>query len=178
MHHDEKWQLFNDNCEPKVGEWRSAEKGNPKSGDQDIVGGAVVYLFRKNEGNEIELLWQQRSEQLSDFPGKWDVSAGGHVNLGETFAEAAVREAREEIGIKISVDDLILVAFRRSKNIVNFIYLVDWTGKKEDYVFDDGEVAGVKWVPLSETDAFRKEFAKRVVAEDDATFISIQKWFG
>ncbi len=177
MHHDEQWQLFNDNGEPKVGEWRSAENGNPKTGDQDIVGGAVIYLFRKNEKGETELLWQQRSEKLSDFPGKWDVSAGGHVNLGETFADAAVREAREEIGIEISVDDLILVAFRRSHNIVNFIYLVDWTGKGEDFKFDDGEVAGAKWVSLSEMDEFRKQFAKSVVAEDDASFISIRKWF-
>ena len=177
MHKDEKWQLFYSNGEPMVDKWRSAELDNPGPEEDDIVGGAVVHLYRKNPEGEIELLWQQRSFKIDHYPGKWDVSAGGHVNLGETFADAVVREAHEEIGIDISVNDLTLVGLRRSrKGIINFIYLVDWTGRPEDFKFDDGEVAAVKWVPLSKTDEFRREFAKKPVAEDDATYMSIQKW--
>ena len=177
MHKDEMWQLFSNNGEPIEGKWRSAELGNPKPGENDIVGGAVIHLYRKNLDAKMELLWQQRSFKIDNFPGKWDVSAGGHVNLGETFAEAAVREAREEIGIKITTDDLILVAYRRMKNIMNFIYLVDWTGKPEDFKFDDGEVEQVKWVPVAEVDEFKREFAKAPVAGDQTTYVSIKKWF-
>ena len=177
MHKDEKWQLFDNNGEPIKGKWRSAELDNPKSDEDEIVGGAVIYLYRKNlDTDKMELLWQQRSFELDNYPGKWDVSAGGHVNLDETFAKAAVREAHEEIGIKISENDLVLVGFRRNKNIINKVFLVDWTGKAEDFKFDDGEVAAVKWVPLEETFEFKKEFAKAPVAKDDASFISIENW--
>lgn len=177
MHKDEKWQLFYNNGEPIVEKWRSAELGNPGPEEKDIVGGAVVHLYRRNTEGEVELLWQQRSFEIDNYPGKWDVSAGGHVNLGETFVDAVLREAHEEIGINISASDLTLVGFRRSrKGIINFIYLVDWTDRPEDFNFDDGEVAAVKWVPLSKTNEFRREFAKKPVAEDDATYISIQRW--
>lgn len=179
MHKDEQWQLFYTNGKPIVNKWRSAELDNPKPGEDEIVGGAVIHLYRKNpDTGEVELLWQQRSMEIDKYPGEWDVSAGGHVNLGETFADAAVREAHEEIGITITVDDLELVAFRRSQwNIINFIYLVDWTDREEKFDFDDGEVMATKWVPLSETDEFRKKFAKEPVAEDDNTYMAIQKWF-
>jgi len=177
MHKDEMWQLFYNNGEAIKGKWRSAELDNPKPNEDEIVGGAAIHLYRKNSDGEIELLWQQRSFELNNYPGKWDISAGGHVNLGETFADAAVREAYEEIGIQISKDDLSLVAFRRSqRNIITQLFLVDWSGREENFKFDDGEVEQVKWVPLSETDEFRKKFAKKPVAEDDATYMTISKW--
>ena len=176
MHYDEKWQLFYNNGEPIVGKWRSAELDNPKPGEKEIVGGAVIHLFRKNKEGKFEVLWQRRSEKLDNFPGKWDVSAGGHVNLDETFADAAVREGHEEIGIEITKDDLILVAFRRNRNIMNLVYLVDWTGREDEFRFDDGEVSEVKWVLLEEMDEFRKTNAKAPVAEDEATYILIRKW--
>ena len=177
MHKDEMWQLFYSNGEPIKDKWRSAELDNPKPGEDEIVGGAVIHLYRKNFDGEIELLWQQRAFKLDNFPGKWDVSAGGHVNLGESFAEAAIREAREEIGVEIAVDDLILVAFRRSQNIINWVYLVDWSNRGEDFKFDDGEVEQVRWIPISKMNEFRKKFAKAPVAKDDGCYASIERWF-
>ncbi len=46
------------------------------------------------------ILEQQRNWDKSIMPGQWDISVGGHVMAGETFAEAALRETREEIGIE------------------------------------------------------------------------------
>lgn len=177
MHQNERWQLFYNNGEPIAGKWRSAELNNPSLDEDDIVGGASVFLYRKNQEGGIELLWQQRSETMDNFPGKWDVSAGGHVNLGETFVDAAVREADEEIGAKIAVDDLAMVSFRRTKNIIVWIYAVDYTGRNEEFKFDDGEVKAVRWVPLSEMNEFRKNFAKEPLAKDNATYLALLKWF-
>lgn len=178
MHKDEQWQLFDKNGEPIPGKWRSAELNNPGPEEDEIVGGAVIHLYRKNpDTGMVELLWQQRAFEIDNFPGDWDVSAGGHVNLGETFADAAVREAREEIGVEISKDDLVLVSLRRwRKSVISLVYLVDYSGREEDFKFDDGEVAAVKWVPLDETTEFRKKFAKKPVADDDATYMTIEKW--
>ena len=42
--------------------------------------------------------------------GKWSSSASGHVRANESCEEAAVREAQEEIGLKILQKDLQFVA--------------------------------------------------------------------
>lgn len=47
-----------------------------------------------------ELFLQKRSARKDIQPGKWDTSVGGHLLPGETPAEGAKREAREELGIE------------------------------------------------------------------------------
>ena len=61
---------------------------------------ARVYVFDE-AGN---ILLQRRSESMQVYPGRWDQSAGGHVDVGETNEEAAKREALEEIGVDAELD--------------------------------------------------------------------------
>ena len=42
---------------------------------------------------------QKRPEWKDIQPGKWDTACGGHVDYGETTAEALRREVSEELGI-------------------------------------------------------------------------------
>lgn len=49
------------------------------------------------------LLIQQRSAQKRICPNRWDVSAAGGVDAGETPREAAEREAREELGYALDL---------------------------------------------------------------------------
>jgi isopentenyl-diphosphate delta-isomerase len=42
---------------------------------------------------------QKRNRNKSLYPGRWDLSATGHVQAGESRSEAAARELREELGI-------------------------------------------------------------------------------
>lgn len=48
------------------------------------------------------LLMQRRSMSKAIQPGRWDTAVGGHVDYGETIAEALRREAAEETGIDAS----------------------------------------------------------------------------
>lgn len=58
----------------------------------------VIHLHVFNSQGELFL--QKRSATKDIQPNKWDSSVGGHIDLGETPEQAAIREAREEIGIE------------------------------------------------------------------------------
>ena len=45
------------------------------------------------------LLLQKRSEFKDTFPGRWDVSCGGHIESGDEAFPTAVRELEEELGL-------------------------------------------------------------------------------
>jgi 16S rRNA (adenine1518-N6/adenine1519-N6)-dimethyltransferase len=47
-----------------------------------------------------ELFLQRRSFVKDRYPGRWDSSAAGHVDLGEDYASCAHREVFEELGLK------------------------------------------------------------------------------
>ena len=178
MHHDEIWQLYYQNGEPIVGKGWNAELGNPEVTSNDgIVGVAIVFLYRVNHEGELEFLWQRRSEEIDRYPGDWDFSAGGHVNLGESVVEAAAREAREEIGIKVDERELKFVTmYPFNKNRFAWVYLVNWTGKTDEFHFDDREVSEVKWRKYDEMDEFRKNYAKKPMRKDRLTFDVIDAW--
>jgi isopentenyldiphosphate isomerase/intracellular septation protein A len=56
-----------------------------------------LHLFDK----EGRLFLQKRAMNKDIQPGKWDTSVGGHITPGETIEDSLLREAREEIGLKI-----------------------------------------------------------------------------
>ena len=179
MHRDEMWQVYAPNGELVYGEgWDSALDNPEKSGSDKIVGVAVVFVFRVNDEGILELLWQRRSAKVDRYPGDYDISAGGHIKLGESLVEAAVREAREEIGAEIEVDDLHFVTERGfNKNRFAWIYAVDWTGRAEDFRFNDEEVSEVKWVPFGDTKKFQLKYVKAPLKKDELTIALLREWF-
>lgn len=44
------------------------------------------------------ILLQKRSRNKDMQPGKWDTAVGGHLDPGEDYLDAALREYREELG--------------------------------------------------------------------------------
>ncbi len=66
---------------------------------QKLVHRAVhVFVFNKRG----DLLLQKRSRLKDSCPGLWDSSVSGHIDSGETYEAAAVRELHEEMGIAVS----------------------------------------------------------------------------
>src|SRR5262249_22634506 len=45
---------------------------------------------------------QKRSMSKDRQPGLWDSSTSGHLDTGETYDACAVRELREEIGLRLT----------------------------------------------------------------------------
>lgn len=178
MHKDEKWQVYHPNGEAIDGAGWNSGLGNPEiTGSSVIVGVAVVFLYRRNQDGELEFLWQKRAENLDRYPGEWDISAGGHINLGESLVEGAVREVKEEIGVEVSADDLNFVTMRTfNKNRFAWIYAVDYTGRVNDFKFNDLEVTEVKWVKYSKMGDFRRDYAKTPLKKDNLTFEHLKVW--
>jgi isopentenyldiphosphate isomerase len=58
----------------------------------------LVLVF--NAENKVYL--QKRSKSKLVYPGRWDLSATGHVQRGESCEDAALREAHEELGLTLT----------------------------------------------------------------------------
>lgn len=67
-------------------------------------------------GPDGRLLLQKRSMRKDTQPGKWDTSVGGHVGFGQSYEEAARREAAEELGLELG--ELIYLYPSRIRNAV------------------------------------------------------------
>lgn len=65
---------------------------------------AVHVLMFNRQGN---VFLQQRSHLKDVSPMAWDSSAAGHLDSGESYAEAAVREIREELGVEIAASERV-----------------------------------------------------------------------
>jgi isopentenyldiphosphate isomerase len=66
-------------------------------GDPSLIHRAVHVLVFDPDGR---LYLQKRAENKDIQPGRWDTSVGGHLAVGETYEQAAVREMREELAIE------------------------------------------------------------------------------
>ena len=65
---------------------------------QVLLHRAVLVLVYNREG---KVFLQRRSNAKQLFPGRWDLSATGHVQAGESREEAAIRELEEELGVRV-----------------------------------------------------------------------------
>jgi isopentenyldiphosphate isomerase len=62
---------------------------------------AVHVLVHDRSGR---LFLQKRSMLKDSHPGRWDSSASGHVDSGESYEACARRELREELGVESAVE--------------------------------------------------------------------------
>ena len=59
----------------------------------------AVHALVFNSRGEVFL--QKRSMKKDNNPGVWDSSASGHLDCGEDYDACAIRELREEIGLRL-----------------------------------------------------------------------------
>jgi len=61
-----------------------------------------IYAKGKDQG-----LWLQKRSMNKDLePGLWTVSCSGHVDRGESYHVASLREFSEELGVDLSTEEL------------------------------------------------------------------------
>jgi len=60
----------------------------------------AVHALVFDQQNRIYI--QKRSMSKDTNPGLWDTSVGGHLDSGESYDEALIRETHEELGIELN----------------------------------------------------------------------------
>jgi isopentenyldiphosphate isomerase len=65
-----------------------------------------VYFITPNK----EIIFQHRAKDKDTFPDLLDATVGGHVEIGDSYEQTAVKETFEETGMKINPDDLIFIS--------------------------------------------------------------------
>jgi 8-oxo-dGTP pyrophosphatase MutT (NUDIX family) len=148
MHDNDMWQLFADNGTPITGKGELAETFDA---DESLnMGNSHIWFWKKNKEGRVEIMLQKRGP-IKRRPGWLHISVGGHINVGETPLQTAVREAKEEMGITIDPAKLYFVQtarhFPRAPHDIVNVYLYQLQGD-EAITHDDGEVAGVEWHTL------------------------------
>jgi len=106
----------------------------------------------------LRILFQTRSLITKTHPGKLDISAAGHLAAGESVADG-VREIAEELGITVTVDDLISAGERvevsdSPSGIKNreyqSVYFLTTHHDLFEFSPDPSEVAGLAALPIAE----------------------------
>ena len=64
----------------------------------------IVHIFLFNCQRQL-LLCRRPYNPTKAYSGLWSSSAGGHVECGETYEQAARRELCEELGLEIPLQD-------------------------------------------------------------------------
>lgn len=150
---DELWQLYDEQGQALVGQ--GAIKADVfKKGI--LHGASHVWIWRQNQ-DKIEILLQKRAENKLTWPSPYDKSAAGHINLGETPLETAIREAKEEINLEIVSQKLVFFGVHRAYLIANnaivenelqWLYHLEITDEK-DFILQSSEVDSLEWVSLN-----------------------------
>ncbi|MCS7149333.1 MAG: NUDIX domain-containing protein [Caldimicrobium sp.] len=66
-----------------------------------------VHVFLFNSKGELYL--QRRNPDREENPGLWSSSASGHLSPGEPLSIAAQRELKEELNLKVKLEEVIRV---------------------------------------------------------------------
>jgi len=107
-----------------------------------------------------ELLIQKRSPEMDSYPNLWDISTAGHISAGEDSITSALREAEEELGLKLKAENFhyLFTAIQQAllqngtyiNNEYNDVYLVELDPASLKFNLQKEEVSETRWVPYQE----------------------------
>ena len=151
----------------------------------------IIHLWIFNLKGEI--LMQRRSANKPVFPDVWDVAVGGHVSAGESPQDAVIKEAQEELGIKIDKQKFKFICKTRfgtkmPDGWVNNIFIWSYITKMDIQIAElklqEEEVSGAKWFSLDELDkmlnnpAETEDFSPDIVDDSKVVIAEIRKNWG
>jgi len=145
---------------------QTIERGADKGGYFTM--GVHVFIY----DGKGRFLLQKRAMSKNFRPGQWEVTMG-HVLAGESATECALREAREELGVQLQQEDLIM-PYRwmdKQSHMHTEIFFARADPDEGALTLQQEEVDSVRWVSKEEMLEFvrgmdyRPENYKSVVTE-------------
>jgi len=138
--------IFDENDEP-IGEVSLQEIH-----EQGLLHRVVLVVLHDPDG---KILLQRRSPNVATNANRWDVSAAGHVDAGEQYKPAAIRELHEELGIdNVELSEIAYYrtyAVLKGKKLNRFIKLYTATvASNTRFSIEVEEVTEVKWFDPNE----------------------------
>jgi mutator protein MutT len=113
------------------------------------------------------ILLAKRSAHRENYGDTWSFP-GGHVEEGETFEHALIREVGEETGARpTEFGKIATIADSHDESVIYHLYAVtDWTGDERELV--GGEHSEIRWFTSAEAralpnlalDAYRDIFSR------------------
>ena len=97
-----------------------------------------------------EMLLQQRQLFKKGWPNLWDITVGGSALSGEDSRTAARRELYEELGLRISFENLCLSLTVHFDGGFDDIYLIEKDVGLSDIQLQPEEVQAVRWCSQQE----------------------------
>lgn len=111
----------------------------------------VAVLIHDDEGRFL-------IQKVAARKGNYYATTAGHVVSGETdFAQAMLREMKEEIGLSATKSELELVKIRRYEYKFTFLYLLKSNVPVERLRLQEDEVESVRWMALDEIEGLCKQ---------------------
>ena len=131
--------------------------------------GAIVY--RKFHGNTEILLIRHIKSGYWSFPK-------GRIEEGETEAQTAIREIKEETGLDVFVDtgfrETVTFSPRRdaTKTVVYFVA----KAKNGDVLPQEGEISDTKWVEIDKAPGHLTYDNDRIIVSKAKSFIALMRY--
>lgn len=114
-----------------------------------------IHLWLYDKNGKVAL--ERRSPKADMGANLLNASVGGHLDLGEAYEAAAIRELQEEIGIKATMDEIIPIIKMRSKTTdlatkkINNVFrqvFAYFLGELSVLKYNSEESAGFDYLPI------------------------------
>lgn len=166
----EQWDVYDRNGNPTG---RVKTRGEGFAPGEYHLGVSLWIVNRRRE-----LLIQQRAPTKRIHPNLWGIT-GGAVIAGETSVQGCLREAREELGVDIAGERLVLLSrsFGRDCIYDDYIAMADFA--LENLTPQLHEVSGFQWATVDEIKAL---FTQGLFMMDDLADLEkvqrfLERWF-
>ena len=106
-----------------------------------------------------EIIFQHRAKNKDTYPDLLDASVGGHVEIGDSYEDAAVKEIEEETGLKVKESDIVYITTTKTKTFdevtgmtnhaLRKVFAYEFDGNVSNLVVEDGKALGFEIWPIN-----------------------------
>jgi isopentenyldiphosphate isomerase len=129
-----------------------------------------------------KIIFQHRAKDKDTYPDLLDATVGGHVEPGESYLDAAVKETMEETGFKLNPADLHELKKLRTRsedkvtgminNTFRMQYLYIFRGKISDLHIEKGKAVGFEAYSIEELQKMNDADKSKFIPVNYSTLIS------